>query len=220
MKDVRLHAYWRSSCSWRARLLLRLKGIEHSIVPVHLVKGEQKADGYSALNPMQQVPTLEWTDASGERRVMGQSMAMAVYLDRLVPEPPLVPADPLAAARAWELAEIVNAGIQPLQNSATLKLVQDLGGDRHAHASTVIRKGLAAMEALAETLNSEGFLFGKHPSIVEVCLVPQLYNARRFGLDVTAFPRLLAAEEACASLPAFQAAHPDVQPDTPENPTP
>jgi maleylpyruvate isomerase len=220
VKDVRLHAYWRSSCSWRARLLLRLKGIDFAIVPVHLVKGEQKADGYSALNPMQQVPTLEWTDASGERRVMGQSMAMAVYLDRVVPEPPLVPTDPLAAARAWELAEIVNAGIQPLQNSATLKLVEDLGGDRHAHASIVIRKGLAAMERLAGTLNSEGFFFGKHPSIAEVCLVPQLYNARRFGLDVAALSRLLAAEEACASLPAFRAAHPDVQPDAPESPTP
>ncbi len=220
MKDVRLHAYWRSSCSWRARLMLRLKGIEHTIVPVHLVKGEQQADGYSALNPMQQVPSLEWTDDAGERRVMGQSMAMAVYLDRVVPEPPLVPAEPLAAARAWELAEIVNAGIQPLQNLAMLKLVKSLGGDHHAHATGVIRKGLAAMERLASTLGSEGLFFGKHPSIAEVCLVPQLYNARRFDLDVAAFPRLLAAEAACASLPAFEAAHPDVQPDTPENPTP
>lgn len=220
MKDVRLHAYWRSSCSWRVRLMLRLKGIDFAVVPVHLVKGEQRQGGYSALNPMQQVPTLEWTGDDGERRVMGQSLAMAVFLDRVAPEPPLVPAEPLAAARAWELAEIVNAGIQPLQNSATLKLVEDLGGDRHAHASIVIRKGLAAMERLAQTLNSEGFLFGDHPSIVEVCLVPQLYNARRFGLDVAAFPRLLSAEAACASLPAFEAAHPDVQPDTPENPTP
>ena len=194
--------------------------MEHTVVPVHLVKGEQRADGYSALNPMQQVPTLEWTDDSGQRRVMGQSMAMAVYLDGVVPEPPLVPKEPLAAARAWELAEIVNAGIQPLQNSATLKLIEDLGGGRHAHAHRVIRKGLAAMEGLAATLPGEGFLFGQSPSIVEVCLIPQLYNARRFGLDVTAFPRLLAAEAACASLPAFEAAHPDVQPDAPETPTP
>ncbi|MBO6936703.1 MAG: maleylacetoacetate isomerase [Deltaproteobacteria bacterium] len=220
MKDVRLYGYWRSSCSWRARLVLGLKGVEYESVPVHLVKGEQQADGYSAKNPMQQVPTLEWTDDSGETRVMGQSLAMAVFLDRLIPEPPLVPTDPLAAARAWELAEIVNAGIQPLQNSATLKLVETLGGDRADHARGVIDKGLAAMERLAATLPGEGFLFDQAPSIVEVCLVPQLYNARRFGLDVAAYPRLLAAEEASASLPAFAAAHPDVQPDAPENPTP
>ena len=221
MKDVRLHGYWRSSCSWRARLLLHLKGIDFENVPVHLVKGEQRAEGYRALNPMQQVPTLEWTDDGGERRVMTQSMAMAVYLDQVVPEPRLVPSAPLAAARAWELAEVVNAGIQPLQNSATLQLVESLGGDRAEHARHVIGKGLAAMERLAATLRGEGgCLFGQTPSIVEVCLVPQLYNARRFGLDVAAFPRLLAAEEACASLPAFQAAHPDVQPDAPENPTP
>lgn len=220
MKDVRLHGYWRSSCSWRVRLMLRLKGIEHSIVPVHLVKGEQQAEGYSALNPMQQVPTLEWTDEKGERRVLGQSMAMAVYLDGIVPEPPLVPREPLAAARAWELAEIVNAGIQPLQNSATLKLVEGLGGDRAEHASGVIRKGLAAMERLAATLPGEGFFFGHSPSIVEVCLLPQLYNARRFGLEVAAFTRLLAAEEACASMPELAAAHPDAQPDAPDEPTP
>ena len=218
MKDVRLHGYWRSSCSWRARLLLRLKGVEFATVPVHLMKGEQQAEGYSALNPMQQVPTLEWTDDSGERQVLGQSMAMAVYLEGTIPEPPLVPADPLAAARAWELAEIVNAGIQPLQNSATLRLVEDLGGDRHAHASATIEKGLVAMERLAPP--GDGFLFGAGPSIVEVCLVPQLYNARRFGLEVAAFPRLLAAEAACTQLPAFAAAHPDVQPDAPADPSP
>lgn len=220
MKDVWLHSYWRSSCSWRARLLLELKGIEFTVVPVHLVKGEQQAEGYSALNPMQQVPTLEWTDDAGERRVMGQSLAMAVYLDGVVPEPRLIPSEPLAAARAFEMAEIVNAGIQPLQNSATLKLVESLGGDRAEHARGVIQKGLGAMERLARTLPGEGFLFGQGPSIVEVCLVPQLYNARRFGLDVAALSRLLEAEEACASLPAFQAAHPDVQPDAPQNPTP
>ena len=217
MKDVRLYSYWRSSCSWRARIVLGLKGIEHTIVPVHLVRdgGEQNADGYTALNPLQQVPVLAWREA-GETRTLRQSLAIATYLDEIVPSPPLWPAGALSRARAWELAEIVNSGIQPLQNSRILQFVDSLGGDRQAHAAGAIAKGLGAMEQLARPLDTDTFLFGTGPSIVEICLVPQLYNARRFDLDVEAYPRLLAAEAACAELAAFERAHPDAQPDRPE----
>ena len=215
MKRVRLHAYWRSSCSWRARIALELKGVQYEVVPVHLLEGggQQYAPGFEALNPMQQVPVLEWEDADGKIQVLGQSLAMVRYLDAVIPEPPLTPSDALQGARAWELAEVVNAGIQPLQNLKMLQRIDGLGGDRKAYGADVISRGLDAMERLATRLESTGFLFGEAPSVAEICLVPQLYNARRFGVDLGRYPRLVAADEACAALPAFQAAHPDAQPD-------
>tara|TARA_B100001750_G_scaffold241636_1_gene253538 strand:+ start:1418 stop:2080 length:663 start_codon:yes stop_codon:yes gene_type:complete len=220
VKNVRLYSYWRSSASWRARIALGLKGIQPTIVPIHLVKdgGEQHSADYVALNPMAQVPLLVWDDEAGATHTLTQSLAMMAFLDRAVPEPALVPADPLLAGRAWELAEIVNSGIQPMQNTTTLQLVDSLGGDRKAHAAGAIAKGLAAMETRAATLGTDTFFFGTGPSIAEVCLVPQLYNARRFGLDPEAYPRLLAAEAACAELAAFASAHPDAQPDRPDQP--
>lgn len=214
LEQLRLYSYWRSSCSWRVRIALELQERAYDYVAVHLVKdgGEQLGDDYTARNPMQQVPTLEWIEG-GQVQRMTQSLAILEMLSERGPA--LWPDDPALRARGRELAEIVNSGIQPLQNLKVLKLVESLGGDRKAHGAEVIAKGLAAMERIAAGLPLGGgpFLLGDAPSIADLCLVPQLYNAERFELALDAFPTLLRAREACAALPAFERAHPDKQPD-------
>jgi maleylpyruvate isomerase len=134
------------------------------------------------------------------------------YLEQVAPTPPLVPQDPIRRAQAWAMAEVVNSGIQPLQNLTVGRRVSALGGDVSAWNRAVIGDGLAALEVLAASAPGP-FLGGEAPSIADCCLVPQLYNARRFDVDLSGLGRLLEAEAACVALPAFQAAHPDVQPD-------
>lgn len=210
MKDVALYSYWRSSCSWRVRMGLALKQIPYRYVTVNLLKKEHQSDEYVQRNGLGQVPTLEWTDENGQHRLT-QSMAILRWLDTR-PGARLVPEEPLLAARAWQLAEIVNAGIQPLQNLKVLLSIAELGGDRKAWGQTVIRDGLAAMEAVAAA-SAGRFLIGDTASIADICLVPQLYNARRFELALDTFPTLLRAEASCADTPELRAAHPDHQPD-------
>jgi maleylpyruvate isomerase len=156
---------------------------------------------------MQQVPTLEW----GEIRLT-QSVAIVELLEELHPDPPLLPKQPLLRARVRELVEIVNAGVQPLQNTGTLAELRRLGGDQAAQewAVRIMTQGLTALEAHA---GSGRFLVGDAPTLADVFLVPQLYNARRFGIELAKFPRLLAAEAAACALPAFERARPEAQPD-------
>jgi maleylpyruvate isomerase len=213
---VKLFGYWRSSSAWRVRIALAHKGLPFETHPVHLVRdgGEQHSPAYRAINPMEEVPTLE-VEEGGRPRRLSQSLAIIGYLERIAPSPALIPADPFAAARAWQLAEMVNAGIQPLQNSAVLQRVKnELRGDEQAWARHFIRRGLAALEALAPDTAGR-FLVGDAVSVADVCLVPQLYNARRYGLDVGPYPTLLAVEKSCVGLPAFADSHPDRQPDAP-----
>ena len=209
----RLHAYWRSSASWRVRVALAWKGLPYDVVPVHLVRdgGEQRSAAHRALNPMAQVPVLAWQEAGEERR-LSQSLAIIEYLEAVHPTPALLPADPYLAARARQLAEIVNAGIQPLQNIAVLGKVEALGADRLEWGCEVIATGLAALQASAAATAGD-YLVGDAVSIADLCLVPQLYNARRFGVKLAPLATLTAIEARCAALPAFQAAHPDRQPD-------
>jgi len=207
---MKLYGYWRSSASWRVRIGLFLKGVPFETAPVHLLHDEQKRPSHEVLNPMGQVPVLELDDGTH----LTQSLAILVWLDRVYPLPALQPSDPLPLARAWQAAEIVNSGIQPLQNIGLLANIEALGGDKVAMAQDAIRKGLYALESLEPSGRSR-FFVGDHPTIADVCIAPQLYNARRFHLDVSRYPRLLAIEEACNALPAFQLAHPDAQPDAP-----
>lgn len=208
---MKLYGYWRSSSAWRVRIALAWKGIPHEYQAVHLRAGEQQAPSYLSLSPLGEVPTLEWTEAGVARR-LSQSFAIIDYLERVHPTPPLFPADPFLAARARQLAEMVNAGIQPLQNLAVLNRVRELKGDAQAWAGHFISRGLAAMEALApETAGA--FLVGDAPTVADAYLVPQLYNARRFALDLTPYPTLLRAEASCEQVPAFVQAHADKQPD-------
>ncbi len=210
---MKLYGYWRSSATWRVRIGLNLKGLAYDYQSVHLVKdgGEQKTDTHRARNPLGQVPVLE-VEADGKRVHLSQSLAILQWLDEVYPTPAILPADAIARARVRQLSEVVNAWIQPLQNLDTLARVAALGGDRNAWARSAIHDGLTALEATVRD-TAGTFLVGDSPTLADICLVPQLYNARRYGADLTPFPTLLRVEAACNALPAFQAAHPDVQPD-------
>jgi len=205
---MRLYAYWRSSTAWRVRIGLHHKGLPFEITSVHLRHGEQRQAPHLQRNPLGQVPVLELAD--GTR--ITQSLAILAYLEAAHPEPALLPAEPLARARAHQAAEIVNSGIHPLQNLSVLLAIQDLGGDRMAWARDVIHKGFVALESLARQ-TAGTYLVGDAVTLADACLVPQLYNARRFKVDLEPFPTLLRVEQACEQLPAFKAAHPSAQPD-------
>lgn len=204
---LKLHNYWRSSASHRVRIALNLKGLAWEYVVVNIVKAEQHAQGYTTKNPMAQVPTLELPDG----RMLSQSLPIMEYLEEAHPEPPILPRDPYDRARCRALAEIINSGIQPLQNLSTTNAIKSFGGDAAVWPRRFITDGLAAFE---RALTGDGaFSCGEAPTIADCCLVPQLASARRFGVDPAQFPRLLAIEERCLALPAFANAAPDKQPD-------
>lgn len=205
---MKLYAYWRSSASWRVRIGLALKGIPYTTVPVNLLHGDQIAGPHRERSPLGQVPVLELADGTQ----LTQSIAILIWLDSYRPSPALLPADPLDRARSLALAEVINAGTQPLQNLTLLKAITALGGDRKAWGHDAIEQGLAAYDSLA-AVHAGAFSVGDAVSIADLALVPQLYNARRFDVDVERWPRLLAIEARCAALPAFAAAHPDRQVD-------
>lgn len=209
---MKLYSYWRSSASWRVRIGLAYKQIAYEYVPVNLVRegGEQHKPEYQARNPMEQVPTLELDDG----RLLSQSLAILEYLEETVPTPPLLPRDPYQRARARQLAELVNAGIQPLQNTGPQQRLKALGVDEVAWSRHFITQGLTALAATAAS-SAGRFLVGDAPTLADVCLVPQLYNARRFGVDLSPLSLALLGrvEAACMELEAFQLAQPDRQPD-------
>jgi maleylpyruvate isomerase len=214
MKIV-LHSFWRSSASYRVRIGLALKQLPYEYVAVNIVGGAQFADAYRATNPMAQVPTLEITEDDGTKIALAQSLAILEYLEERWPEPALLPRDPLLRARTRALAEIANAGIQPLHNTKVLKRVKALGTDEVAWAAAFVVDGLAAFaRGAADTAGA--FCVGDSPTIADCCLVPQLMAARRFKLDLAGDPQLaqlVEIEARCLALPAFAAAAPDQQPD-------
>ena len=215
--STKLYNYWRSSASWRVRGALHLKGIAFEYVPVHLVEGEQRSAAHHERNPMDQVPALQLELPGRGPVVVAQSMAILELLEELHPEPALLPRDPFLRARARELAEIVNAGIQPHQNLTPMRRIDTLReGAGKLHAQHFNEVGLAAYEVRAKDTAGR-FSVGDTPTIADLFLVPQLYSARRFEVPdlESRFPLLTRIEAACAALPAFQAAHPDAQPDAP-----
>jgi maleylpyruvate isomerase len=213
---MRLHSYWRSSSAWRVRIGLQLKGIPCEIVPVHLLRGggEQFRAEFLGLNPLAQVPVLEVEGAGpgGTTFHLSQSMAILEYLDERHPTPPLLPRDPAGRARARQLAEVVNAGIQPFQNLRLQNAIKAAGADPKPLVKAFNADGLAALERLAAE-SAGTFLVGDDLTLADLYLVPQLYGARRNGVDVEAYPTLRRVERTCEALPAFQSAHPDAQPD-------
>jgi maleylpyruvate isomerase len=215
MKALRLHSYWRSSASWRVRLGLHLKGLTFEYVAVHLLQdgGQQHSDAYRALNPLRTVPTLEWTEDDGTARRLSQSLAILEYLEARHPSPSLFPKDVYLQAKARMLAEMVNSGMQPLQNLSVLQRIKsELQADDKAWGAYWNTRGLDALEAVVKPTAGR-YCVGDAVSVADICLVPQLYGARRFAVDLTPYPTLLRIEAACNELPAFQAAHPDRQPD-------
>jgi maleylpyruvate isomerase len=211
---MKLYGYWRSSCSWRVRIGLHLKQQAFSYMPVHLLKegGQQKSESFTSLNPMQSVPVLEVEDG-GKLLRLAQSMAILEYLEERWPEPPLLPADRAQRARVRQAAEIVNSGIQPFQNTSVQKRVKhELHGDEKAWARHFITAGLRALEPLLAATSGR-YSVGDTVTLADCFLVPQLYHARRYEVDLAAFPTLVRVDAACEGLPAFQAAHADRQPD-------
>lgn len=204
---MRLHGYWRSTASWRVRIALAWKDLRADIVPHDLRTGAQRDPAYLALNPQGMVPALELDDG----RMLTQSLAILEWSEETHPSPPLLPRDPLLRAQVRGVAAAVACDIHPLQNLKILNRVRDLRGDPTAWAATVIGEGLTAVDALLADQPGP-FAFGDAPTFADVLIVPQLSNARRFGVPL-AWPRLLAIEAACMALPAFHDTRPDAQPD-------
>lgn len=212
---MRLYSYWRSSSSWRVRIGLALKDLPYEYVAVNLLAQEQFDPAHQARNPMGQVPVLEVSEQGYTVR-LAQSMAILEWLEERHPQVPLLPRDLDGRARVRTLAEHVNSGIQPLQNAIVLRTLREkLPGYEKEWAASWVRRGLDALERALQSDQTGRYCHGDAPGLADCYLVPQLYGARRFGLDLTPYPTLRRIEEACAALPAFQAAHPDRQPDAP-----
>lgn len=212
---LRLYSYWRSSSAWRVRIGLALKGLAHELVPVNLLELEQYGEAHRARNPMAQVPVLEVSEGSRTVRLC-QSMAILEWLDERYPDPPLLPADLDGRARVRMLAEHVNSGIQPLQNAVVLRTLRERwpGYDKE-WVTRFVADGLAALERAVQDGQAGRFCHGDAPGLADCYLVPQIYSARRFKVDVAPYPTLLRIEAAASALAPFQAAHPDRQPDAP-----
>ncbi|WP_067106970.1 maleylacetoacetate isomerase [Sphingopyxis granuli] len=205
MTSLVLHDYFRSSASYRVRIALNLKGLAYERVEISLIAGEQKSDSYLAQNAQGFVPLLV---ADGQTII--QSLAIIDWLDRAFPEPRLIPDDAMPRAVALAQAQVVACDIHPLNNLRVLKyLKRDLGLNEQTKDRWYrhwIIEGFDALEAMA----GEGtYLGGETPGIADCCLVPQMYNARRFDVPLDAYPRLVAIDAACTGLDAFQRAHPD-----------
>ncbi len=211
---MQLYDYFRSSAAYRVRIALNIKGIAYEPVPVNLRTGEQRLQDYLAVNPQALVPALRLP--GGE--LLTQSLAICEYLEETHPEPPLLPAEPVARAQVRSLAGIVACDVHPLNNLRVLQyLVRELGVDEDAKLRWYrhwIERGLDAFEqALAAQGLTGAYCHAGGPSLADVCLIPQLFNARRFDCPLDAYPQVLRVEAACARLPAFADAHPEKQPD-------
>lgn len=206
-----LHGYWRSGTSYRTRIALNLKGVEYRQAALDLRTGAQKSDAYLRLNPQGLVPALE----TGDGLVLTQSPAILEWLEETHPEPPLLPRDAAGRAQVRAMAAVIGCDIHPLNNLRVLKAVRGLGADQagvDAWAGQWIIDGFTALEALV-VRHGEGWCFGDAPTLADCYLMPQLYSARRFNVDLAAFPRLLEIEARAEAHPAFITALPENQPD-------
>lgn len=209
---MKLYTYWRSTTSYRVRIAMNLKGLDFEPVPVDLASGAQKAPDYAALNPGLGVPTLVLDDGT----ILTQSMAILDWLEEAHPDPALLPTDAVARAKVRASALTLAADIHPVNNLRVIAKLKSMG---HSHEETVawmndwMTSGLAAFSKLIDP--DAPFCFGTVPGLADLCLVPQLYNAHRWGCDLTPFARLTEIETRCLDLPAFDAARPENQPDAP-----
>lgn len=211
---IRFHGYFRSSSAYRCRIAFNLKGIETEFHSVHLRRdgGEQKRPEYRALNPQALVPTIELGDFT-----LTQSLAIIEWLDETQPGPKLLPGDAQLRAEVRAFAQVIACDIHPLQNLRVLDYLKaEFGADQaalDAWCGRWITDGLAACEGLLARRPVTPFCFGETPSLADICLIPQVFSAGRFGVSLEAMPRIRAIAETCEALPAFAAAHPKNQPD-------
>ena len=215
--SLQLYSYWRSSAAYRVRIGLNLKRLDYALVPVHLVRdgGEQHKPEFVGINPQQLVPVLQHG-----HRMLRQSLAILEYLDEMWPDPALLPATARDRARVRALANLIACDVHPLNNLRVLQYLERdwgvPGPEREVWSRHWMVEGFTAFEALLAGSPSTGeFCEGTTPSIADCCLVPQVYNARRFGVDLAPFPTIVRIERNCLALPAFDAARPERQPDAP-----
>lgn len=207
---MKLHGYFRSSAAWRVRIALALKGLDYDQVFVHLRQGDQRAPAYLKVNPQGLVPALEVEEGA----VLTQSLAICEYLDEVYPQSPLLPGTALARARIRAFAYAIACEIHPVQNLRVLNRLKALGQDEvgvRAWAQETIATGFDACEALLDG-QAGPFCFGTEVTLADIFLVPQMANARRFGVELR-WPRLTEIEAACLRHPAFEATRPERQPD-------
>ncbi len=212
---IHFYGYFRSSCAYRCRIAFNLKGIEYDFTSVHLRRngGEQNAPAFRALNPQGLVPALKAGDFT-----LNQSLAMIEWLDDTYPDPPFLPADKDEKAMVRAFAQMIACDIHPLQNLRVLQYLGDAFGADQASKDKWCQRwlgdGLAACEAVVAQQDHGGaFCFGDAPGFADICLVPQIFSAYRFGVDLTETPILTRIYETCQDLPAFANASPAKQPD-------
>ena len=213
---MKLFTYFRSSAAYRVRIALNLKGLGYDAVPVHLLRdgGQHLLDEYRAINPSGLVPAFQ-----DDAITLTQSMAILEYLEEAYPQVPLMPTGAVARAHVRELAQIIACDIHPVNNLRVLKyLVRQLGQSEEVKTDWYrhwVIEGFQSLEAhLARHLDTGTFCYGHSPTIADCFLVPQVFNAQRFDIDVTAYPTISRINDMCVDLPAFKAAHPGQQPDT------
>ena len=209
---LKLYSFFRSSAAYRVRIALNLKGLAYETVPVHLVKegGQNRRQEFRAINPQMRVPAL--VVPTGD--VLIQSLAIIEYLDETHPEPPLLPKDLIARAQARAIAEIVACDIHPLNNIGSLRyLKRELHHEQAAIDAWYHHWVLTGFEALEALVRPGPYACGGAVTVADVCLVPQVYNARRLNVPLDKFPKIVAIDAACRALPAFERARPENQPD-------
>ncbi|MGD9657214.1 MAG: maleylacetoacetate isomerase [Methylocystis sp.] len=205
-----LYDYFRSSAAYRVRIAIALKGLVVERRHVHLLRGEQRDPGYRAKSPLAIVPTLEVDDG----RLVTQSLAIIDYLDALQPDPPLLPREPVLAAQAQAAALTIACEIHPLANLRVIEALQSEFGAKDEQIAEWRRRWISeGLKGVEQLIAPAPFAFGAEPSLADICLIPQVYNARRFNVPLDSCPRVLAVDAVCAGHPAFLAAHPQAQPD-------
>ena len=206
-----LHSHWRATAPYRVRIGLALKGVDYDYAPVDLVAGQQHKPEYRAVNAQRLTPALDL----GDGRILTQSLAILEWLEEAHPTPPILPADPFDRQAVRAMAAIVACDIHPLNNLRVMRALSASGMAEPARQTWIARwitDGFKALEPMIAA-HGRGFSFGETPSLADCCLIPQIYSANRYAVDLSAFPAILAVGERAAEHPAFQAAHPDNQPD-------
>jgi maleylpyruvate isomerase len=209
---VKLYTYFRSSAAYRVRIALNLKKLSPDIAAIHLSAGggQHRTPAYRAVNPQMRVPSLALDDG----RVLTQSLAIIEYLNEVYPQPPLLPADAVERAQVRAAAQLIACDIHPLNNTAVLNYLKGpLGHDQDTVNAWYAHWITANFDALETMIRPGPYAFGARVTLADICLVPQVFNARRFKVPLERFPKIIAVDAACARLPAFDLAQPDKQPD-------